>query len=56
MTLNGKKISADIDRLEDLSAKIFAQVKSDPSKLPQIRKFMDYYLPCLLYTSDAADE
>ena len=43
-SIKDEKISADIDRLEDLSAK-FAQVKSDPSKLPQIRKFMDYYLP-----------
>ena len=40
-SIKDAKISADIDRLEDLSAKIFAQVKSDPSKLPQIRKFMD---------------
>ena len=49
------KISADIDRLEDLSAKIFAQVKSDPSKLPQIRKFMDYYLPTTLKLLNAYD-
>ena len=47
-SIKDAKISADIDRLEDLSAKIFAQVKSDPSKLPQIRKFMDYYLPTSL--------
>ena len=47
-SIKDEKISADIDRLEDLSAKIFAQVKSDPSKLPQIRKFMDYYLPTAL--------
>ena len=47
-SIKDAKISADIDRLEDLSAKIFAQVKSDPSKLPQIRKFMDYYLPTAL--------
>ena len=47
-SIKDAKISADIDRLEDLSAKIFAQVKADPSKLPQIRKFMDYYLPTTL--------
>ena len=46
---------ADIDRLEDLSAKIFAQIKSDPSKLPQIRKFMDYYLPTTLKLLNAYD-
>ena len=37
-SIKDAKISADIDRLEDLSAKIFAQVKADPKKLPQIRK------------------
>ena len=47
-SIKDEKISADIDRLEDLSAKIFAQVKADPKKLPQIRKFMDYYLPTAL--------
>ena len=46
---------ADIDRLEDLSAKIFAQVKADPQKLPQIRKFMDYYLPTTLKLLNAYD-
>ena len=44
-----------IDRLEDLSAKIFAQVKADPKKLPQIRKFMDYYLPTTLKLLNAYD-
>lgn len=29
-SIKDAKISADIDRLEDLSAKIFAQVKADP--------------------------
>lgn len=54
-SIKDEKISADIDRLEDLSAKIFAQVKSDPSKLPQIRKFMDYYLPTTLKLLNAYD-
>ena len=39
------EISADIVRLEDVSQKIFDRVKEDPAKLPQIRRFMDYYLP-----------
>ena len=54
-SIKDEKISADIDRLEDLSAKIFAQVKADPSKLPQIRKFMDYYLPTTLEILNAYD-
>ena len=41
-------ISADIVRLEQVSQKIFDEVKRDPKKLPQIRKFMDYYLPTTL--------
>ena len=54
-SIKDEKISADIDRLEDLSAKIFAQVKADPKKLPQIRKFMDYYLPTTLKLLNAYD-
>ncbi len=43
--IQDKKISAQINRLEQLSNEIFAQVTKDPKKLPQIRKFMSYYLP-----------
>ena len=43
--IQDKKISAQINRLEQLSNEIFAQVIKDPKKLPQIRKFMNYYLP-----------
>ena len=41
-------ISAQIDRLEQVSGKIFQQVQKDPTQLPQIRKFMSYYLPTTL--------
>lgn len=41
-------ISGQIRKLEELSGKIFEQVKLKPEKLPQIRKFMDYYLPTTL--------
>lgn len=50
-----EKISADIKRLEAVSASIFAQVKAAPEKLPQIRKFMDYYLPTTLKLLNAYD-
>lgn len=43
--IKDKKISAQINRLEQLSDEIFTQVTKNPSKLPQIRKFMRYYLP-----------
>ena len=38
-------VSADIVRLSQVSEKIFQAVKDDPDKLPQIRQFMNYYLP-----------
>ncbi|MBE6910229.1 MAG: hypothetical protein E7474_11775 [Ruminococcaceae bacterium] len=54
-TIRDEKLSADIVRLEDVCGKIFAQVKADPSRLPQIRKFMDYYLPTTLKILNAYD-
>lgn len=50
-----EKISADIRRLETVCQQIFDQVKADPAKLPQIRKFMDYYLPTTLKILNAYD-
>lgn len=48
-------ISAQIDRLEQVSGKIFRQVQKDPTQLPQIRKFMSYYLPTTLKLLRAYD-
>ena len=48
-------ISADIVRLEQVSQKIFDEVRRSPDKLPQIRKFMDYYLPTTLTLLNAYD-
>ena len=48
-------ISADIVRLEQVSQKIFDEVKADPKKLPQIRRFMDYYLPTTLKLLNSYD-
>lgn len=50
-----EKISADIVRLEDVSNRIFQQIKDNPKKLPQIRKFMSYYLPTTLKLLNAYD-
>ena len=50
-----EKISAQIDRLEAVTGRIFAQVKAEPEKLPQIRRFMDYYLPTTLKLLNAYD-
>lgn len=41
-------MTAKISRLEQISARIFALAKKDPSKKPQLQKFMDYYLPTSL--------
>ena len=48
-------ISAQIVRLQELSGKIFVQVEQNPEKLPQIRKFMNYYLPTTLKILNAYD-
>ena len=53
--IEDEKISADIRRLETVCQQIFQQVKADPAKLPQIRRFMDYYLPTTLKILNAYD-
>ena len=49
------KISAQIDHLEAVTRKIMDLVAEDPKKLPQIRKFMNYYLPTTLKLLNAYD-
>ncbi len=44
----GDEMSDKISRLEAVSARIFEQAEHNPDKLPQMRKFMDYYLPTSL--------
>jgi 5-bromo-4-chloroindolyl phosphate hydrolysis protein len=46
--LPGEHISAQLDTLEQLVGKIFKRVSEKPSLLPEIKKFMDYYLPTTL--------
>jgi len=41
-------ISKKIDRIEEITAKIFRIVEEHPEKQPQIRRFMNYYLPTTL--------
>ena len=48
-------VSADIVRLSQVSEKIFQAVRDDPEKLPQIRQFMNYYLPTTLKLLNAYD-
>jgi len=48
-------ISAQIDHLEDVTKRILDYVVSRPEKLPQIRRFLDYYLPTTLKILNAYD-
>lgn len=46
--LPGQEISEKLDRLENVTARIFACVEQHPEKLPDIRRFMRYYMPTTL--------
>ena len=54
-SIQDETISGQIDRLEEITGKIFQQVQAEPGKLPQIRKFMNYYLPTTLKLLNAYD-
>lgn len=41
-------VSAKIERIESISAKIFRAAEDDPSKLDDIQTFLNYYLPTTL--------
>lgn len=44
----GEEISLKLEKLENTTANIFSYVEKHPEKLPDTRKFMDYYLPTTL--------
>lgn len=54
-TIEDEVISARIDHLEDVTAKIIDTVVVKPSKLPQLRRFLNYYLPTTLKLLNAYD-
>ena len=54
-SIRGETISRQIDHLEDMTRKITSHVAQHPEKLPQIRKFMNYYLPTTLKLLNAYD-
>ena len=53
--IEDEKISAQIDHLELTTGKIIDHVVSNPKKLPQISRFMSYYLPTTLKLLNAYD-
>ena len=55
-SIEDEKISAQIDHLEEVTGKIIDQVVAQPKKLPQIRRFLDYYLPTTLKILNAYDQ
>ncbi len=54
-SIKDEKISRQITHLETTTGKIIDTVAASPSKLPQIRKFMNYYLPTTLKLLNAYD-
>lgn len=46
--IKSESMCSKIVQVEDVTSKIFDVVKHDPSKLIQIQKFMDYYIPTTL--------
>lgn len=54
-SIKDETISAQIDHLEAVTGKIIDTVVAQPAKLPQIRRFMNYYLPTTLKLLNAYD-
>ena len=54
-SIEDAKISRQIDHMERVTQKIFAHVAENPKKLPQIRRFLNYYLPTTLKLLNAYD-
>lgn len=52
----GEEFSKKLDRLEDVTGKIFDYVELHPDQVPEIRKFMEYYLPTTLKLVEAYKE
>ena len=48
IVITDETLSAQMDTLSDKCTQIFRTVSETPSKAPQVRKFMNYYLPTTL--------
>lgn len=53
--ITDETISGQIDHLEEVTAKIFQAVEEAPDKRPQLRRFLQYYLPTTLKILNAYD-
>lgn len=56
VAIQDERVSTKISKLEGISSQIFDYVAEHPQKLPDIRKFMDYYLPTTLKLLRAYDQ
>lgn len=54
-SIEDETISAQIDHLEEVTRKIISEVVKQPKKLPQIRRFLNYFLPTTLKILNAYD-
>jgi len=52
----GEEISKKLYRLEEVTSRIFNYVENHPEQLPEIQKFMEYYLPTTLKLLNAYKE
>jgi 5-bromo-4-chloroindolyl phosphate hydrolysis protein len=43
--IDDERLSAGMDRLEEISGSIFDYIAKHPEKAPKIRRFVNYYLP-----------
>lgn len=48
----GEELSNKLNRLEEVTEKIFEYVESHPEQLPQIKRFTQYFLPTTLKLAD----
>lgn len=53
IAIPGEEISRKLDRLEEVTRKTFDYVEMHPEKLPEIKKFTEYFLPTTLKLVDA---
>lgn len=49
----GEEISLKLDRLEDVTNRIFTYIEVHPEQVPEIEKFLKYYLPTVVKLLDA---
>lgn len=54
-SIEDPKLSGQLDHLEEVTEKIFQAAQEDPEKRPQLRRFLQYYLPTTLKILNAYD-